>query len=147
MLIRELPQPPPWASEPEIEVSPEFESAQRSALKRQRDKVMAAVHQAVSEFLADPEQVAVSEEDGFPSADRLSGEYYVSDERYWVVDEPWFKKVGRARQYSFSIELRCLEKPSGENDDDRDYLGLTFNFVWYPEGERFELDGVEPSVI
>ena len=114
----------------------------------QRDAILAVVHGAVQHYIDHPSLTFEKAEEGFPSRDRLTGEYYISHESYKVDDEPWFPKVGRQREYRFSFMVHCLEHLWHENQVDQDYLGLEVHFDWIPDEAAFRYNGdVDSSVI
>lgn len=96
----------------------------------------------VESYLNDPELTFERSEDGFPSRDRLSGEYYVSGDDYWIE-----RCQGRER-YGLHVMARCLEPLSDRNHEDRDYLGLELRaWLWADSRELEYDDGLNSSVI
>ena len=87
-------------------------------IQSHREELLDVVHKEVEEYLNTPDLVYDSD-DGFPSLTRLSGDYYISDESYEMHVNPIVFRI--------SIQTHFLEKPSMENQEDFDYLGLQ---VW-----------------
>lgn len=143
----ELADRPAWSGQPRIEVSPGFDAAQLKAIELRHDAVTAEARRAITVYLADSTNVFLTHDEGFPSLDRLSGEYYFGDRSYNFSDEPWFKNVGRKPEYSFEVQVRFLERPNEHNASDRDYLALSVCFVWSVEQQQFEVGSVDAQVI
>ena len=133
---------PSWARAPHVEVEPAFGRTEHARIEAQRDALLKALDEAVTNWVATHARA-----EGFPSRDRLSGAYYVSDEHYWVNDEPWFEKAGRSREVRFAIFVRCLEKTTATNRVDCDYLGLELQFSWDAEAGKFAWEGIDSSSI
>ncbi|MCL2309992.1 MAG: hypothetical protein FWC42_09085 [Proteobacteria bacterium] len=102
---------------------------------------MLIVQTAVQTYVDDFAVTTDSGSDDFPIADRLSGDYYIACESYWVQDEPWFPRVGRERTYCFSVMARCLEHPQAPHQTDLDYLGLEVHFLWNVASSEFMFTG------
>jgi hypothetical protein len=139
---------PAWAHPFERSVDQEFGEENWARALALREAIMAIVQQATQDYIDDPLLTSDKAEQGFPSRDKLTGEYYISHESYWVNDEPWFPKVGRQREYRFSFMVHCLEHLWHENQVSQDYLGLDVHFDWIPEEATFRFHGdVDSSVI
>ena len=134
---------PVWASELEIKVAPEFESTEHAKLQIHHGEIIKQIQQAVQQAIEE----AVASGDSFPDAAKLTGEYYLLSEFYYVQDAPWFEKVGRKRQYCFSFEVHCLEHIWYEKQVDQDYLGLEIHFIWQPDSSSFSFAGVDSSSV
>jgi hypothetical protein len=139
--------PPSWARPFERSVDDEFGQAEFEELQKQYGSVLQMVHEAIQAYVDDSALTFESEDVGFPSRNRMTGEYYIGVESYWVNDEPWFAAVGRSREYRFSLMAHCLEHPFMPDQEDRDYLGLEVHFIWIPAEMRFEFLGVDSSSI
>ena len=138
---------PQWASPPEKSVDLAFDEENLQAALAQRESIVAVVQHAVQSYI-DDSSLAFDTEEGFPSKKKLTGEYYIGDEHYWVNHEPWFNRIGRTREFRFSFCVRCLERLWHPNQIDQDYLGLEVHFDWLPDTKTFQHHGdVDSSVI
>src|SRR4051794_18801217 len=88
--MRRLPVPT-WSRVFDRSVSAEFGEEEFIKLQRQRDKILKVLDGAIQEYV---DQNTTDNEQEFPSRNRLSGEYYLGDEAYWVNDKSWFADVG-----------------------------------------------------
>jgi len=141
-------EPPAWAYPFHRSVDDSFEETHLSAILDMRDALLAVVHDAVQGYIDDDSLTFDAETDGFPSRDRLTGEYYIGAEHFGVQDEPWIQRVGRKRTHTFSFEVRCLEHRRTENQQDLDYLGLEVHFIWDPVSATFTSHGdIDSSAI
>lgn len=116
MIVRRIDRPN-WSRGPRVTtegVSDEMMERLRSA----REGLLATVHSEICSYLSDP-QLVFDSADEFPSTQRLTGEYYISDEYYHVAPES-----GRVR---ISITAHCLAHPLQPQAPPDDYLGLE---VW-----------------
>ena len=132
---------PSWARPFERSVDTRFGELELSRVLAQHEAAMAVVQKAVQDYIDDRTLTVDNDALGFPSRDRLTREYYIGEESYGVNDEPWFQRVGRTRQYHFSVFACCLEHLRHANQTDQDYLGLEVHFRWLPDTGTFRYDG------
>lgn len=113
---------PDYAREPDIWLDA-MRLSDYNEIQIHRADLLSLVDQEVAWYLNSPELVFESDDDGFPSWSRLTGEYYISDESYETHVGPLWYQIG--------INAHFLEKPQpraqGPNQHDYDYLGLN---VW-----------------
>ncbi len=140
MMLRRI-EGPAWASPLEVSRAQDFDDADYAALQTVRADIDRAVDLAVQKFVAE-----LATDNLFPQLDRLTGEFYLGSENYWIVDEPWLAKAGRQREISFSFCVRCLEFPSQPAQIDCDYLGLEIHFHYDGDG-RFHWVATDSSSI
>ena len=94
------------------------------------DEIGPRLHTLIEEFFNDPDCAFLSEEEGFPLRERLTGEYYIGDS--WCDHE---LVQGRTVVYC-SVMFRCLEKKWMDDYENRDYLGLSAGiYLWLDTGE------------
>jgi hypothetical protein len=147
MLAMSLIPPPSWAEPFYRTDDSSFEAVELERVFAQRAAFMLVFQEAVQGYIDDESLTNHTSDEGFPARDRLTGEYYVGSERFWVNHEPWFHKVGRKREYCFSIEARCLERRWKPNVMNQDYLGLVVRFEWQPEAGAFRYHGDIDSMV
>ncbi len=133
---------PPWAGSVDMERCDHFEDVDYDALQHLRAVIEAEVWRRVTQYVS-----GLPAGNAFPDLEKLTGECYLSAERYWLQDEPWFAKVGRQREVCFSFFVRCLERQNAFNASDRDYLGLEVHFRWLRESGRFQWTATDSSSI
>ncbi len=134
---------PAYASTREVKIYPAFGEDEYRRVMEQRDWVLQTFDQAVQTYIDDG---AYPEREMFPSLTRLNGEYYLDLEGYWVNDEEWYPRIGRSKEYRFSLMAHCLEHR--KLSEDQDYLGLEVHFTWLPEtGSIAYTDDVDSSSI
>ena len=133
---------PPWAGPVDSERCDRFEDVDYEALQGLRAVIEAEVWRLVAQYFS-----GLPPGSAFPGLERLTGECYLSAERYWVQDEPWFAKIGRPRQVCLSFFVRCLERQNALNAADRDYLGLELHFRWLRESGGFQWVATDSSSI
>ncbi len=109
--------PPKWAREPRVS-SDGITADALDRLRSAREVLLSAVHTEISAYLSDSLLVFDSA-DEFPSSQRLTGDYYIGDERYDVDSETGC--------YRISVMARCLAHPLPSQTAADDYLGLE---VW-----------------
>jgi len=121
--------PPVGAPHPRVRfdgLSPDVQAQLESA----REAMLAAAHAEVSAYVSDP-TLTFSPPDQFPSTQRLTGDYYISDECYTTDSAS-----GRHR---VSILARCLAHPLPAQSEPDDYLGLEVWLEWHPESTSFSV--------
>ena len=125
---------PDWARETSVSVADKFGHGEYERLSVQRQEVLDTVQRAVQQYVNDDALTSDGDDGLFPQRQKLTSEYYISGEHYWVYTEQRPPHRGE-RQYRFSLMTRCLEKPRHENqqDSDADYLGLEVHFEWQPD--------------
>lgn len=133
---------PPWAGPVDVERCDRFEEVDYDALQHVRAAIEAEVWRRVAQYVG-----GLPSGNTFPDLEKLTGECYLSAERYWVQDEPWFAKVGRQREVCLSFFARCLERQTALNAADRDYLGLEVHFRWLRALGRFQWTATDSSSI
>lgn len=128
MKLKRIPRPS-WSREPRIDdagISREVYSRICAA----RELILASIDLEVSKYLSDPELV-FSSVDEFPSTRRLTGEYYLGDERYFIDPVRGYYRV--------AVAIRCLGlSPHGKTLLD-DYLGLEIWLECSPEYRTFSV--------
>jgi hypothetical protein len=112
---------PSWAREPQVR-SEGIAADAMERLRAAREALLTAVHAEVSAYLTDP-ALMFDSADEFPSAQRLTGDYYIGDEHYRLDTE-----TGR---YQVAVMARCLAHPLPSQTAPDDYLGLE---VWLESG-------------
>jgi hypothetical protein len=132
---------PDWATPFERTADPAFPETELPRVLAQHDKILGIVQDAVQTYINEHAADIANDPQGFPLLERLSGEYYISDEAYWVNDQPWFERVGRHREYRFAVMTHLLAHAAESNSPGRDYCGLQVQFSWHPEKDRFEFSG------
>ena len=139
---------PAWAFAFNQTVDDDFGEEEFQKVQNVRGEILSTIKNAIQGYIEDDSLAFNLESDGFPARERLSREYYIGSENYWVNDEPWFQNVGRKREYRFSFEIRCLEHLRDEEQKDQDYLGLEVHFDWDPNSGTFTFHGdIDSSVI
>lgn len=130
---------PHWARPFLEQVDEGFDEQVHARIRRDWAQLQATVHGLVGDHVDE-----VSEEDGFPTRSRLTGQYYLSGGCFLVHD-----RGGQAGAvYGVSVLARCLEHPFVAGQVDLDYLGLEFHFLWNPDQQRLEPTGdIDSSVI
>lgn len=126
----------------EVERCDRFEDVDYDALQLWRAAIDAEVWRRVAQYVSE-----LPAGNAFPDLERLTGECYLSAERYWIQDEPWFAKAGRRREVCISYFVRCLERQNALNAPDRDYLGLEVHFRWLRESGSFHWVATDSSSI
>jgi hypothetical protein len=106
---------PSWAREPR-QCYDGIPAEGVARLQAVREALLSAVHAEVCAYLYDSRLVFDSPED-FPSTQRLTGDYYISDESYCLAPE--------CSGYRISVMARCLAHPLLSQSAPDDYLGLT----------------------
>jgi len=137
---------PEWARGFILEVDEQFGEEEYRRLSTHRVQILDAVQEAVEQYINDDNCVT----DGglFPQRDRMTGEYYISSERYSIYREPLPQRERWGeRQWAFSFSAHCLEKRWLDSQTDFDYLGLEVHFLWEPAGQRITFGGTDSSSI
>ena len=98
-------------------------SAERDALKRRRDDILALTDMKVEEYVNDG--CAPPDEGWFPEQARMTGEFYIGSESY-------HKLVG-AKWCQVCVRVRCLGRGSAGPED---YLGLDIWVRYDPAEDR-----------
>ena len=127
---------PPWASPFSRSVDENFPALDK--LLARHEQIIGVVDVAVQRYI---DVISATGRSGFPQLDRLTGEFYIREESFWICDEPWFQRVGRSRGYRFSVFACCLEHSVRHDQAGADYLGLEVHFLWHPEGGLFVHEG------
>lgn len=105
------------------------------------DSIWQKVHARIEEFVNDPEQT-FQDDQMFPQQSLLNGTYYVGWETYRKAqdgEKRWF--------YLWEIECRLTEKPSVENQQEFDYLGLSEAVMLYIDINEVIFGGFNTSSI
>ncbi|MBL8797032.1 MAG: hypothetical protein JNM56_24230 [Planctomycetia bacterium] len=111
-------EPPAWATQPALHIG-DVAVSDYASIQRRREQLLRVVHQAVEDYLNDPQLYFTDDNEGFPNRERLTGQYYVADESYTAHEDPAWFQIG--------VMCRCLERPRGRSKQAGDYLGLE---VW-----------------
>ena len=139
---------PVWARPFERSIDPNFGELECAKILKDYESVIEVFCAAIQGYINDDSLTYELSEQGFPVRGRLTGEYYIASESYWVSYEPWFERVGRSREYRFSIHAHCLEHKRSKIIDDQDYLGLEVHFTWDCQiGQFFHHGDVDSSSI
>lgn len=127
---------PAWARAYELNVDPSFNAIEYIKVAAKRDLILSTVQQAVQNYIDGITRTSQA----FPELERISGQFYIQGENYWVIDEPWFAKVERRAEHRFSVMVHCLEHPRQDTEPNLDYLGLEIKFRWDVETESIQSD-------
>ncbi len=119
--------PPKWARQFIIETD-DFPKDALDRLREVRESLLEAVHAEVCDYLSDERLVFDSAEE-FPSSQRLTGDYYIGDEGYYVDPE--------TGHYCVSVMARCLAHPQPFQNTPCDYLGLEVWLECSPDCQTF----------
>ena len=109
-------EPPSWARSRETRIE-DLPPETHDAIQRERDALLEFVHREVQEYIDDPG--LCFPDTSFPNRTRLTGEYYIGGESYFVDPD--------ACRVRISVKCRCLGGPKPGVPRDDDYLGLE---VW-----------------
>lgn len=134
--------PPSWSPTDPLNLADDFEQADYANIVKLRDEINAEIDRAVQRYIDE-----TGEDDSFPELHRMTGEFYLRSESYYVVWHEWFKKIGRPREVRFSFFICCLEQERSEQIADRDYLGLDVHFCWHPDTQTYEWTATDSSSI
>ena len=129
--------PPDWATEYQTSVDAGVPEDVVSIFEAQILVIENCVDNLVGDFL----RHTVLHRNGvveFPSAERLSGEYYISSSSLWYSSESWFEKVGRSSEYCASVIVHLLELANSSTMN-RDYVGLEYVFTLDRTSQKFVL--------
>ncbi len=113
---------PDWARPYALSISADFGELNFKAICQHKHTILDTLHAALADYLD-----AVSPDQTFPDKAKLSGEYYIAAETYWVWRHP-NPIAAQAPEYRFSFMAHLLQTESPIVD--RDYLGLEVHFVW-----------------
>ncbi len=139
--MRRIP-PPEWAPEWARRVAPtveaEFGEEEYRAVFMHRAEILAAVQEAVEQYINDDDVTSNESRRSFPERRKLTGEYYIGEENYWVSTVKYHgdRPPTPQAQYLFSLMARCLEEPWLEGQTDLDYLSLSVLFEWDPAAQQ-----------
>ena len=117
---------PEWADVPDTSVDADFDAEAFKAIQAARDQLLAAVHDAVTEYLSDPD--LCFDDDSFPTTQTLNGEYYLGRESYI--------RHADVDTFHVAVMARCLGASPGPRTPD-DYLGLEVHLQWLPDARLF----------
>jgi len=139
--IRHIP-PPAWARQPQIHFAGIDAKSGYISIKAHWNELFPQLEGLIGEYLNNPDLTFLNADDGFPAKDRLTGEYYVSDESCHT-DVILGRPVCR-----LSVMFHCLEQPWLAGVEDLDYLELeALVLLWLDTGE-LEIDpGLNSSSI
>ena len=119
-------EPPHWASVSPNHTDDAFDSDVLAAIIASNDKLLAATHAAVVDYLTDPQ--LCFDDDNFPSTKALTGEYYISGTSHlWHAEHSAFHVAVMANFVGTS--------PGPRSPDD--YLGLEVHLQWLPDSQSF----------
>ena len=130
-----------WARPFDRTIDKNFVEMECAKILGDYESVMEIFCGAIQGYINDESLTYDLPEHGFPARGRLTGEYYIASESFWVSYEPWFERVGRSREYRFSILAHGLEYKKYGTIEDRDYLGLEVHFIWDPQTGKFSHHG------
>lgn len=124
---------PGWARPFAMYIDGEFEERVYQAAQSQMGEIHATTHDLIQCYLDE-----VSTGTSFPEAERMTGDYYISEHRYSVL----VRSVRQdASEHRLGVFACCLEHPFVQHQTDCDYLGLEVHFLWNHEIEKFEASG------
>jgi hypothetical protein len=126
----------------DVERCDRFEAVDYDALQHLRAAIEAEMWRRMEQYVS-----GLPSDNAFPDLDKLTGECYLSAERCWIQNEPWFAQAGKPREVCFSFFVRCLERQTALNAADRDYLGLEVHFRWLRESGSFHWVATDSSSI
>ena len=119
-------EPPDWADVSPDRTDDAFDLGALTVIRESNDKLLAAIHAAVVEYLTDPE--LCFDDDNFPSTLALTGQYYVSTVSHiWHADHSAFH---------IAAMTNFLGASPGPRSPD-DYLGLEVHLQWMPDSQSF----------
>lgn len=122
-----------------------FTDEDRRALEPHREAILALVHDAVTKYLIRRAR-ADRDEDYFPHADQLTGEYYIGSESY-AREDP--EDTEFRPRYKVNINVRCIKRPRPPYvSRPSDYLGmdvLVFCDTW--DGWKLSIWATDSSSI
>lgn len=128
---------PGWARPPTWEIDASLSEKERRSFEVEISAILTTVEEAVQRYIDDPKRTFDSGKEGFPSRDRLSGEFYISCVSCRVLEEPWFERVGRRREVRVAVMCHCLEHAFYPGQVERDYLGLEVHFSYDASSSKF----------
>ena len=144
--MRRIPVPD-WAKPFTATVGKDFGDQEVGRFSAHRDEVRKIVQNAVEKYVNDDKVVSVGEQHFFPEQKKLTGDYYIASEDYYVRQERGLRHSAE-RQLVLNVRVCCLEKPWIESQTDFDYLGLELFFLWEPKQQTFLYTGdIESSSI
>ena len=138
---------PDWAKPFTVTRDEGFSEQEFTRFSAHRDAIRKIVQKSVEQYINDDKIVASGEQHFFPEQQKLTGEYYIASEDYYVYQgqNPFHSAE---RKFVLSIMVHCLEKQWIENQTDFNYLGLELFFFWEPKTQIYSYSGdIEPSSI
>ena len=97
-------------------------------VQKHRKTMIQAIHTEIEEYLNIDGLYYEGEEDGFPNRSHMTGEYYLSNESYQVMERP--------HRFQISIMCHCLGTRVSKVDD---YLGLEVWLECKPREWKFQV--------
>jgi hypothetical protein len=148
MFVMKLIDTPSWAPQCERDIDTNMTEQERLSYESTHDEVMLAVADAVQRYIDNTRLSFQTAEAGFPSLERLTGEYYVARVSCRVVYESWLQRMGKHRQVRLSVLCHCLEPNLFSEQVGQDYLGLEVHFTHDETASKFlHLGDVDSSSI
>ncbi len=144
--IRRIPVPE-WARPFVVTRGTGFGDQEFERFSAHHNKIWEIVQNAVEQYINDGNLVSGGEQHFFPEQKKLTGDYYIASEDYYVhqAQDP---RRSAERKSVLIVRVRCLEKQWVENQTDFDYLGLELYFVWDTVKQTFSYTGdIEASSI
>ena len=133
---------PSWARKPRVALH-DLSPAESELLNVHRSIMLAAFDASVERYLLDTD-LTFDGPEWFPSWDRLTGAYYLSDETYFHANHRGGKLVA-------SLMAHCIEKPWNRDDgtlvEDLDYLGLDVGLAFDADSGHFSEVTIDSSSI
>ena len=131
---------PSWARPFAIDIDTEFEGRVYQAAQSQMGDIQESAHRLIQRYLDE-----VSADTPFPEKARMTGDYYISEQRYGLSASSVRQE---ASEHRLGLFARCLEHPFAQLQTDFDYLGLEVYFLWNEESGKFEAtDDIDSSSI
>lgn len=106
------------------------------SLQQRRQQILTLLDAEVERYVSDN---VYPGDDSFPDRDRLTGEFYLGNERYSKEGDPEWIRI--------SMFCRCLEHPRPGDDQPGDYLGLEVYLRCDPISGGFSVLGTDESSI
>ena len=106
--MRQIPVPE-WAKPFTVNVSIDFGDQEYEHFSAQRIEVWEIVRKAVDQYINDDTLVSVGEEHFFPEQKKMTGDFYIASEDYYVYrgQDP---RHSADHKLVLSVEVRCLER-------------------------------------
>lgn len=134
--IRQIERPS-WAREPKTTFSGEFSQQQKAFVQAQQPRLSEAICLIVTREIENTSFSGEPHDFAFPDRIWMTGQYYISDERYEMEGG-----------FSFSCSIKCcfLEKSWFEDQENFDYLGEGIFVNFDVESMSFDVKGAAGNI-